>query len=362
MHPIRRPLTRQQIRWAGLLAVSVLLAASFDRVGLPAVLLLGPMLAAIALAVLGLDVHVPRPAFIAAQGVIGCLIARGIPGSMSSTLSAHWAVFLVGVLAVTVLANALGWLLARWEVFPGDTAVWGSAPGAASAMLIMAEAHGADVRLVAFMQYLRVVCVSVTASLVAHWWIGGGAGAPQPAPHPILLAPAHWGGFAATLLVAFGGAALGVRLRVPAGGLLLPMLGGILLQEAGGVRLELPPLLLSAAYAFMGWTIGSRFNRQVLALTLRSLPKVLASIFALIALCGALAAALVRWAHVDPLTAYLATSPGGADSVAIIAASTPVDVPFVLTMQVLRMLFVMTTGPAIARTLAAHVRKRKRKR
>lgn len=361
MHPSRRPLTRQQIRWAGLLALSVLLATAFDHVGLPAALLLGPMLAAIAVAVLGFEVRVPRSGFVAAQGVIGCLIARGIPGSMVSTLSAHWAVFIVGVLAVTVLANALGWLLARWEVFPGDTAVWGSAPGAASAMMIMAEAHGADVRLVAFMQYLRVVCVSVAASVVAHWWIGrsGGAIWPQPAAHAILLAPAHWGAFAATLLVAFAGAALGARLRLPAGGLLLPMIAGILLQEAGDVRIELPPLLLAAAYAFVGWTIGSRFNRQVLAITLRSLPKVLASIFALIALCGVLAAALVRWAHVDPLTAYLATSPGGADSVAIIAASTPVDVPFVLTMQVLRMLFVMSTGPAIARALAAQIRKRK---
>ena len=64
---------------------------------------------------------------------------------------------------------------------------------------------------------------------------------------------------------------------------------------------------------------------------------------------------LVHWAHIDPLTAYLATSPGGADSVAIIAASSPVDVPFVLTMQVLRMLFVMATGPAIARMLARQI-------
>jgi membrane AbrB-like protein len=362
LHPSRPPLTRQQIRWTGLLAVSIALAAAFDQVGLPAALLLGPMLAAIALAVLGFEVQVPRAAFVAAQGVIGCLIARGIPGSMLATLSAHWGVFIVGILAVTVLANALGWMLSRWNVFPGDTAIWGSAPGAASAMMIMAEAHGADVRLVAFMQYLRVVCVSVTASVVAHWWInsGGSATAPPPASHSMLLAPANWAGFAATLVVALGGAALGTRLRLPAGGLLLPMLAGILLQEAGDVRIELPPLLLAAAYAFVGWTIGSRFNRQVLAMTLRSLPKVLASIFALILLCGALAAALVRWAHVDPLTAYLATSPGGADSVAIIAASTPVDVPFVLTMQVLRMLFVMLTGPAIARALAAQIRKRKR--
>ena len=45
-------------------------------------------------------------------------------------------------------------------------------------------------------------------------------------------------------------------------------------------------------------------------------------------------------AGVDPLTAYLATSPGGSDSIAIIAASTNVDVSFVMAMQTVRMLAV----------------------
>ena len=41
----------------------------------------------------------------------------------------------------------------------------------------------------------------------------------------------------------------------------------------------------------------------------------------LIAICGGSAWGLVHFAGIDPLTAYLATSPGGADSVAILSAS-----------------------------------------
>ena len=364
MHRTRPTLTRHHFRWAALLVLSLLVSAVFEWLRLPAGFLLGPMVAAIFFAVLGAEVQVPRWTFIGAQGVIGCLIARGVPASILSTLSQHWFVFAAGVVAVTVLANLLGWALSHWNVLPGDTAIWGAAPGAASAMMIMAEAHGADVRLVAFMQYLRVVCVSFTASVVAHWWMRDSAASVAHAvpAYSLLAAPGAWGGLAATLAIALGGAAIGYRLRLPAGGLLLPMAAGMLLQDVAHVPIELPPLVLSVAYAFVGWTIGTRFNRQVLAVTLKSLPKVLASVFILILMCGAFGAALVRWAHVDPLTAYLATSPGGADSVAIIAASTPVDVPFVLTMQVLRMLFVMATGPAIARTLARHVHRRDEKR
>lgn len=358
-HPARPlQISREQWRWAALVAASILLSAAFDSIHLPAGRLLGPMVCAIAFAVRGADVRVPRNAFFAAQGVIGVLIARGVPGRLIGTLSDHALVFVMGVLVVTVLANGLGWMLSRWRVFPGDTAIWGSAPGGASAMMIMAEAHGADVRLVAFMQYLRVVCVSFTASLVAHWWIGHAPAAAAPVAPALFAMPASWEHVAITVAIALAGAYAGVRLRLPAGALLVPMFVGIAVQDFGGVPIEIPPLVLAVAYAFIGWVIGSRFNRQVLLVTMRSTPKVLASIFTLIALCGCFAWVLVQWAHVDPLTAYLATSPGGADTVAIIAASTSVDVPFVITMQVLRFLFVMATGPAIARVLSRRLRER----
>ncbi|HUO98599.1 MAG TPA: AbrB family transcriptional regulator, partial [Rhizomicrobium sp.] len=61
---------------------------------------------------------------------------------------------------------------------------------------------------------------------------------------------------------------------------------------------------------------------------------------------------LTKIAGIDPLTAYLATSPGGADSVAIIAASSKVDAPFVMSMQMARFAAVLATGPALARFLA----------
>jgi hypothetical protein len=83
----------------------------------------------------------------------------------------------------------------------------------------------------------------------------------------------------------------------------------------------------------------------------RSLPRLAACSAALVAVCGALAALLVVTLHVDPLTAWLAMSPGGADSVAIIAASTNVDVAFVMAMQMMRFIVVLFTAPPLARML-----------
>ena len=49
-----------------------------------------------------------------------------------------------------------------------------------------------------------------------------------------------------------------------------------------------------------------------------------------------------RTLGIDPLTAYLATSPGGMDSVAIIAAASDrVDISFVMALQTARFLIVL---------------------
>jgi len=56
--------------------------------------------------------------------------------------------------------------------------------------------------------------------------------------------------------------------------------------------------------------------------------------------------------HADALTAYLATSPGGLDSIAIIALGSGANVPLILAIQALRVFFVVLTGPAIAKFIS----------
>ena len=54
----------------------------------------------------------------------------------------------------------------------------------------------------------------------------------------------------------------------------------------------------------------------------------------------------------DFLTAVSPTSPGGLDSVAIIAVGSKADVSFVLAVQTLRLFVVLITGPLLAKWIA----------
>jgi membrane AbrB-like protein len=340
------------LQWVILLGLSALFSLILELLHLPAALLLGPMIAAIILAMANGTVRLPPILFFLAQGALGCMIARSVPLSIFAEIGRHWPIFLLGVASVITAAATLGWLLTRWHVLPGTTAVWGSSPGGASAMTLMAEAYGADIRLVAFMQYTRVLCVAVVASLVSRFWFAG-SGAPMP--EVVWFPGIAWRSFAETLALVGAGAVLGHHLRIPAGPLLVPLCLGILLQDTGVMRIELPPWLLAMSYALIGWSIGLRFTRSILTHAARALSRVIASTLTLIAVCGLFAAGLVYLVGVDPLTAYLAMSPGGLDSVAIIAASSTVNLPFVMAMQTARFLVVLLTGPSLARFIASRV-------
>ena len=104
----------------------------------------------------------------------------------------------------------------------------------------------------------------------------------------------------------------------------------------------------------MRWSAGTRprLHPRRARPCPRALPQILASIVVLIAFCGGLAVILARAVGVDPLTAYLATSPGGMDSVAIIAASSNVDLSFVMALQTVRFFLVVLLGPPLARLIA----------
>ena len=337
------------LQWGALLGASLISVAAFELARLPAALLLGAIAAGVLLSWFDGRVRIPAWAFVVAQGFVGCLVARSITPDIVMTILQRWPMFLGLIGAVIFFATGLGYALARWKVLPGTTAVWGSSPGAATAMVLMADAFGGDMRLVAVMQYLRVACVGLVASIVARAWSATGGAAPAAIDW---LPPVAPGQLVATLALGVGGAVLGMKSRIPAGPLLLPLFVGAPLSASHMLAITLPPWLLAIAYALVGWSIGLRFTRPMVLHAGKQLPKIFASIFALIAMCGALAFGLHEAAGTDALTAYLATSPGGADAVAIIAASSPVDVPFVMAMQIGRLLMVILIGPSLARMIA----------
>ena len=217
--------------------------------------------------------------------------AASSPASISADIFPvfykEWPLFLGVVVATVTASSLLGWLISRWRILPGTTAVWGSSPGAATAMVLMAGAFGADQRLVAFMQYLRVIFVSMTAAIVAKMWVDT-SGVEIPAI--VWFPPIDRKAFAATIGVALVGGLLGKAL--PAALALLPRhlhLRHRRSISASAWRCNCRNGCWRVSYAMVGWSIGLNFTRPILRHATRALPQIVASIVALIAFCGGLA-------------------------------------------------------------------------
>jgi len=335
-----------------LIAASLAVAALLIHVHAPAALLLGPLLASMAFATAGARVNLPLTPFVFAQGMVGSMIAKMVPLSIVGDVLSHWILFSTGVLSVVAVSSLLGWIMTRLQMLPGTTALWGTSPGAASVMTLMAEAYGADPRLVAIMQYLRVLMVAAVAAAVARVF---GITPEHRAAEIVWFPPIAWLPFVETVALAVVGPLIARRLNLPAGAFLVPLVIGAVLSHFGLMKVEQPPWLLAGCYTMVGWNIGLRFTRPLLIHAAKALPRILACIFIMISLCGGVAVMLVMVAKVDPLTAYLATSPGGADSIAIIAASSNVDVSFVMAMQTVRMIAVLILAPILTKFIAERV-------
>ena len=337
------------IQWGILIALSALFSAALYAAAIPAALFLGPMAAGIVMGVNGGTVRVPRAPYLGAQAIVGCMIARTVTPSLLVSFFGNWPLFTFVVLSTITASTLVGWVMSRSRLLPGTTGIWGSSPGAATAMVVMADEFGSDAQLVAVMQYLRVVCVTTLASLIARFWVSS-SNIPQV---EVLWFPTiHWVPLACTLLFAGAGAIVGRLLRIPSGALFVPLAAGAALNSLGLIEIELPRWLLALTYAVLGWTIGLRFTRKVVAYASHAVPLILLSIAVLIAFCGGLGYTLTRILGIDPLTAYLATSPGGMDAIAIIADASHADISFVMALQAVRLFLVILLGPPLARLLA----------
>ncbi|MDR1694252.1 MAG: AbrB family transcriptional regulator [Lactobacillaceae bacterium] len=336
-------------KWSFLILSSVVISALLKLAHIPAAVMLGAIFAGIVFSYKNMEGRIHPAVFRFSQGIIGCMIAARIPLNIVDELKSSWLFFIIGVLSAIIGAAFIGFIMAKKKILPGSTAIWGISPGGATAMTIMSEDFGADMRLVAFMQYMRVVFMTLLASLVSWLWIEDSG---IPVPEIPWFPTINWYNFALTITLAACGAVLTGWFKIPAGSIMLPLIFGIFLQNTSGYKLELPYWLLAISYTIVGWNIGLRFTRQVIMYVYKVFPKVLLSIIALVMVCAVVAVLLVYFADIDPLTAYLATSPGGLDSVAIIAASSPVNMPFIMAMQTCRLILAVSLSPILARLIS----------
>ncbi|UYM06888.1 AbrB family transcriptional regulator [Solicola gregarius] len=339
--------------WATTALIATVASLALALVGLPSPVLFGALVGGMAYAVLGSrQLALPGWSFAVGQAIIGVTIGALVDVDTLAALRLDLWPILGACIVTLVLSIIGGYAFRRGHEMSPATGVFAMIAGGASGVTAIARDLGADERVVAVVQYLRVLLVLIAMPVVtavvfrperdsAAAGLGGDT---------TLL-----GGTAFTVVCVAVGLLVGRVSRMPAGSLLGPLVISVLLSVSGWFDpiggAGVPDVLVNAGYALIGIQVGLRFTRASLRAIAALLPRAILTIGVMIVACAGLGVVLAALTDVSALDGYLATTPGGLYAVLATAIATGSNVTFVLGTQVARLLVMLLAAPLLARLL-----------
>ena len=334
------------------LVVTVTVAASvvFELLGLPSAVMFGSLLGGVAHALTSeTDLRLPPSSFRLGQALVGVIVGSTV--SVEALRAMRHDVLSIALVTVgtTLISLGAGLLLALRRDVSRVTGAFAMIAGGASGVVALARDLGADDRVVTVVQYLRVLVVLVTMPLVTTVAFHPDRGVGSREATRTRLGPDL--AFVALALVV--GLALARLIPITTSVLLAPLAVAAALASSGWLGVvAIPAPLQWLAYGLIGVQVGLRFTRASLASIARMLPVVVALMLGMIVATTLLGSLLALLTPVDALTAYLATTPGGLFAVLAIAADAGSDTTYVMAVQLVRLLVILSLTPLLARVLA----------
>jgi membrane AbrB-like protein len=333
------------------IALITLLAAAlggavFALLDLPAAWLAGSLVAVSALALAGLPVYVPdllrRVVFV----VLGISLGAAVTPETIAGIRTWPITLALLVISLPVTMGAVMLYLhyvSRWNY---RETLYASAPGALSAVLAMASDAKVDVRMVAFVQTVRVfLLIAALPGMLLAAGLSASVGALPPS------AGVHAATLTDTLIMAVTGIASALvadRLRVPGGLLIGPMLVNGFLHGAGYIQGNIPSFLLLTSFVVLGAFTGTRFVGTTAAMIRRLLVDSIGAFIVALIVC-VIFALLAAWlAGENVAKTIVAFAPGGLEAMTILAFMIGLDPAFVGAHHLARFVLIALCLPFVA--------------
>ncbi|MCU9849026.1 AbrB family transcriptional regulator [Defluviimonas sp. WL0024] len=312
---------------------------------LPLPMLLGSLLAVGAAAVGGLKPfgHLPQaPQKI--RMVFVPVIGIAIGGAARPEILAEaprWVPSLLALCLFIPLVHFLGFrLLTATGRVDRRTAFYGTAPGGLVETVQMGEEAGADVQMLAMLQFLRLILTIVLVPVAFSWMEGHAVGSAAGAA----VAGSALGvrDVAVLAVAAVAGALIGLKLRLPAGHVLGPILLSAAAHMAGWTEGVPPGWLLAAAQVVVGTSLGVRFAGMPKGRILAALRLALMNAVITIGTAVGFALALAPLTGEPVRAVFLAFAPGGLIEMGLIALSLKMSILYVTAHHLVRIILAVS--------------------
>jgi membrane AbrB-like protein len=340
---------RPAARVALALAIGVAGALLFSWLKLPLPWMLGAMTTTTIAALLGAPVIGPtriRPLMFMVLGVmLGSTFAPDILDRIG-----HWLSSIMLLLVCVVVTGAIAYPYFRKVArFDPVTAFFCAMPGGMSQMVPIGGAMGGDEGKIGLIHGSRVLLVVFTIPI---WFqITGELGAVDRSTLGVGLASVEFG----DLLVLAGAGALGWalawKLKLPSAATMGPLIVSAALHITGVTHSQPPRELVNIAQLIIGASVGCRFAGVPTREVMRALAVGTGLTVIMLAIAAAFAVAVNQIGAAGLPAAILAFSPGGLPEMTLAALALGVDVAFVVTHHVARIILVVAIAPVLIRRM-----------
>ena len=329
------------------LVIGALGGWGFALAQLPLPWMLGSMSAVMVAALLHVPIGAPGFVRTPMTMVIGVLLGSSFKPEALGHM-AEWVVPLTGLLVFSVVCAVAGSLyFLKVAKVDTVTAYFAGMPGGLIDMVIQGEERGGDARFIALVHAARIFLIVMSLPFLVQALTGLDLGT-RPALGPSLrdVPLLEWAWLIGAALL---GWRLGLLLRLPAAALIGPMLLSGVVHLAGLTDFIPAREVVIAAQVVIGTIIGCRFLGLGAKAILRMMALSGGYTLVLLAITLAFAAGLPLMTDLDTVPLLLAYSPGGLAEMSLVALSLQIEVAFVATHHIVRVLIVMLGAtPAFA--------------
>ena len=333
--------------WRGLTTTAAGVAGAWlaDRLGIPAAMILGPMVA-VALYRLGGGKTEPWQEPLGGLGrlLIGTVIGSTFGVDVIGPLKTAAAPMVVVVSVILGVSFALGWRLHRATHLKISTAMLASVPGGLPTMVALASDTDCDTTVVAAVHVARVTTVvllipALLPLLVTKVGI--------PTIESAAAVPAGCWATVGTLAIGLSSGLVAMRLKVPSGSLMIPILAvgavNLLGAEFGPLDIEYRKLAMLLIGVSVGAQVSRNSLRQMKAVAVPAILNIATIIFVGLLLGWALSVTT----ELDLPTALLSCAPGGASTLAALACDLGGDIRIVAALHFIRQIALLLFMPPI---------------
>jgi membrane AbrB-like protein len=325
--------------------VAAIGVAAFHVLHLPLQWLLGPIVACLVAALLGVPMRGMPVINNLMRTILGVAVGATFTWALVVTMAGMWTtlilvplmVFLIGLIGVPYFQRLWG--------FDFATSYYGAMPGGLQDMLLFGEEAGGDVRALSLIHATRVMVIVVALPFIlqGYWGVDlsnppGVPAASLPLSQLILMVVCGVAGWQIAKAVGlFGSSILG------------PMILSAILALSGVLQHRPPAEAIWMAQFFIGMTVGTKYAGVTGAEVRRDVTAALGFCLILLVLSGAFVEAIHLLDLAPPMETLLAFAPGGQAEMTVLALIAGADMAFVIVHHVLRIVVVILGAPIAAR-------------